>query len=86
MPRVCVGKKMTRKIKSANKVETGARGCFFALCVCVFFLLFSVSQSPMFPGGSWFSFDEKVNNVSANSFPTLYATTGASVLPQSYMT
>lgn len=63
-----------------------ALGDVFLPCVCVFFFLFSVSQSPMFPGGSWFSFDEKVNNVSANSFPTLYVTTGASVLPQSYMT
>lgn len=40
---------MTRKIKSANKVETSTKGCYFALCV-FFSLLFCVSQSPMFPG------------------------------------
>lgn len=74
---------MTRKIKSANKVETSTKGCYFALCV--FFLSFSLfHKAPYFlentVRGSWFSFVEKANTVGAEQFPTLYATTDASVL------
>lgn len=86
---------MSRKIKSANKVETGIRGCFFAVCVCVWFFspLFSVSQHPVFPEktprGSRFSFDVKVNHVNARRFSFLHSTqllaSQLSVLPQSYM-
>lgn len=79
---------MTRKIKSANKVETSTKGCYFALYV--FFLSFSVlHKAPCFLENtvtcSWFSFDEKANTVSAEQFPTLYVTTDASAHPQSYM-
>lgn len=53
---------MTRKIKSANKVETSTKGCYFALCV--FFLSFSLfHKAPCFlentVRGSWLNFDEK---------------------------
>lgn len=79
---------MTRKIKSANKVETSTKGCYFALCV--FFLSFSLFHKALCflentVRGSWFSFDEKANTVSAEQFPTLYVTTDAPVLPQSYV-
>lgn len=81
---------MSRKIKSANKVETGIRGCFFCRA-CVFLSpFFSVSQHPVFPEktakGSRFSFDvkkEKVNRLNADCFS--YVGRRFSVLPQSCM-
>lgn len=61
-PSVC-WEQMSRKIKSANKVETGIRGCFFFCCACASLPPFSVSQHPMFPEktpkGSSFSFKVK---------------------------
>lgn len=62
---------MTRKIKSANKVETSTKGCYFALCV--FFLSFSLFHKAQCflentVQGSWFSFGEKANTVTAYSF------------------
>lgn len=49
---------MSRKIKSANKVETGIRGCYF--CRACTHPPFSVSQHPMFP--------EKHQKVAASVF------------------
>lgn len=83
--RVC-WEQMTRKIKNANKVEIGIRGCFFAVCVCVCaspFLRFTMScVSWKTARGRRRSPDDKVL---AAGFPTLKVSAGSCVLPQPYM-
>lgn len=81
LPRVC-WEQMTRKIKNANKVEIGTRGCFFAACVFLHFCFTTSCVSWKTARGRRCSSDDQVG---AAGFPTLKASAGSCVLPQSYM-
>lgn len=74
---------MTRKIKSANKVEIGTRDVFLP-CVCVspFLCLTMSCVSWKTVRGCGCSSDDKVVAV---GFPTLKASAGSCVPPQPYM-
>lgn len=77
---------MTRKIKSANKVETGTRGCFFAFCVRVFSPFLWLHNVPCFLENSYELAGLILTVRLVTRAPTVFLLFhGTSVLPQSYM-